>query len=182
MPPAAVVTRVLRGVGTSPAAERVAQVQHRLYGPVLEWVADSSVFHTDALGHSPHPSLTDLTVGCWLSASIVDAAGGDEGRRAATVLVAVGLGASVPTAITGAADWARMTGSPRRIGAVHALGTDVATLLFVGSLLARVRGGHAAGSRYALVGNTVMAAAGFLGAHLALNRGAARREGAFFAP
>lgn len=165
-------------MGESPVSERVAQVQHRLYGPVLDWAAHSDVFHTDLLGHSPHPPLTDITVGCWLAASVVDAAGGDEGRRAATVLVAVGLGAAVPTAITGAADWAGMTGPPQRIGAVHALGTDVATFLLVGSLVARLRGKDAVGARFALAGNLVMTGAAFLGAHLALDRGTARRGGA----
>lgn len=176
MPQAAVLSRVIRDVGDSPVAERLARAQYSLYGPLLDWAAQSKVVHTDVLGHSPHPSLTDVTVGCWLSASVVDAAGGDGSHRAATVLVAAGLVASMPTAITGAADWATMTGAPRRIGAVHALGTDLVTLLFVGSLVARMRGREAGARRLALAGNTVMAAAGYLGAHLALARGAARRE------
>lgn len=182
MPQAAALSRMVRDVGSSPVAERLAQVQDSLYGPLLAWAADSKVFHTDVLGHSPHPTLTDVTVGCWLGASVVDAAGGDDARRAATVLVAVGLVASVPTAITGAADWARMTGAPRRIGAVHALGTDLATYLFVGALVARLRGSESGGRRLALAGNVVMALSGFLGAHLALTLGAARREGASLAP
>lgn len=144
------------------------------YGPLLAW-ARRSALHTDVLGHSVHPPLTDVTAGCWLSASLLDLAGGVESRRGATLLTGCGLLASAPTAIAGAGDWAGMTGAERRIGAVHALGTDVATFLFVGSLVARLRGSHATGTKLALAGNGVMAAAGFLGGHLALHRGTARR-------
>lgn len=68
-----------------------------------------------------------------------------------------------------------MTGTERRTGAVHVLGTDVAVFLLLGSLIAPIRGRHALGMRLALAGNMMVAGAGFLGGHLALNRGAARR-------
>ncbi|MDQ0863830.1 hypothetical protein [Arthrobacter globiformis] len=68
-----------------------------------------------------------------------------------------------------------MTDSERRIGAVHALGTDAAVVLLLGSLIARMRGHHALGLKLGLAGNAIVAGAGFLGGHLALNRGTARR-------
>jgi len=83
--------------------------------------------------------------------------------------------ASVPTALAGAADWAELSGAERRIGAVHALGADTATFLFAGSLVARLRGRHRLGTKLAIAGNFVIAGAGFLGGHLALHRGTARR-------
>ena len=118
--------------------------------------------------------LTDVTLGCWLGASILDLARGSASRRSANLLVGVGLIASGPTAIAGAGDWAEMSGTECRIGAVHALGTDAATFLLLGSLVARARGRYAAGTRFALAGNLVMVGAGFLRGHLALNRGTAR--------
>ena len=118
--------------------------------------------------------LTDVALGCWLGVSILDLAGGSGSRRSANLLVGVGLIASGPTAIAGAGDWAEMSGTERRIGAVHALGTDAATFLLLGSLVARMRGRYAAGTKFALAGNLVMVGAGFLGGHLALNRGTAR--------
>lgn len=171
---AATAQRVLRTVGESPASERVAVAQEKLYGPLIDW-ARHSPFHTDVLGHSVHPALTDVTVGCWLSASLLDVAGGPASRGSAQLLVGLGLAAAGPTAIAGAADWAGMSGTERRIGAIHSLGTDIATFLFLGSLIARTRDQHATGSRLALAGNVVMAGAGFLGGHLALSRGTARR-------
>ena len=161
-------------MGESPVSERVARAQERFYGPVPE-LARRSPLHTGVLGHSVHPPLTDVTLGCWLSASLLDLAGGAQARPAATLLVGVGVAASAPTAIAGAGDWAGLSGVERRIGAVHALGTDVASLLLLGSLVARLRGRHAAGRGLGLAGNVVAAGAGFLGGHLALSRGTARR-------
>lgn len=166
--------RVARAVGESPTSGRVADAQESVYGPVLEW-ARRSPLHTDVLGHSVHPLLTDLTLGCWNSASVLDLAGGVESRRAATLLIGAGLAASVPTAVAGAGDWAGLTGVERRIGAVHALGTDIATFLLLSSLVARLRGRYSAGTKLGLAGNAVAAGAGFLGGHMALNRGTARR-------
>jgi uncharacterized membrane protein len=166
--------RVAQAVGEHPVSERIARAQELAYGPVIGW-ARRSPLHTDTLGHSVHPSLTDLTLGCWVSASILDLAGGAQERRAATLLVLAGLVAAGPTAIAGAGDWAGMSGAERRIGAVHALGTDIATFLLLGSFVARLRGRYATGTAFGLAGNLVAAGAGFLGGHLALNRGTARR-------
>lgn len=166
--------RVTRAVGESSLSERIAHAQEVLYGPVIDW-ARRSPLHTDVLGHSMHPLLTDLTLGCWMSASILDLAGGTQARGAAALLAGAGVAAAGPTAIAGTGDWAEMSGAERRIGAVHALGTDIATFLFLGSFVARMRGRYAAGTRLGLAGNVVVAGAGFLGGHLALNRGTARR-------
>lgn len=166
--------RLARRVGGSPTSERVARAQEIVYGPLIDRARRSSL-HTDALGHSVHPFLTDLTLGSWISASLLDLGGGAQARRGAMLLLGAGLAASVPTALAGTADWAELSGDERRIGAVHALGTDVATFLLLGSLVARMRGRFATGTRLGLAGNVVVAGAGFLGGHLALHRGTARR-------
>ncbi len=167
--------RAAHAVAESRVSERVADAQRFVYAPVLEW-AQRSPLHSDLLGHSLHPALTDLTLGCWTSATLLDVVGGPTSRRAATLLASVGVTVAVPTALAGAADWAGMTGSERRVGAVHALGTDIAIFLFMGSLVARLRGRYAAGAGLGALANLVMVGAGFLGGHLALNRGAARRD------
>ncbi|MBG6184761.1 putative membrane protein [Arthrobacter sp. CAN_A214] len=169
--------RLARGVGKSPLSEQMAVAQEVVYGPIIDW-ARRSPFHTSVLGHSVHPLLTDLTLGCWISASILDLAGGSQARRGAMLLVGAGLAAAVPTAIAGAGDWAELTGAERRIGAVHALGTDAAIFLFLGSLITRKHGRYALGATLGLAGNAIVSGAGFLGGHLALNRGTARRTAA----
>ena len=149
--------RAVRAVGESPLSERLARAQELAYGPLIEWVRRSPL-HTDVLGHSLHPSLTDVTTGCWLGTSLLDLAGGSESRRGATLLAGFGLLASVPTALAGAGDWAEMSGAERRIGAVHGLGVGrLQCFLFAGSLVARLRGGHRIGTKLAIAGNLVMA-------------------------
>ena len=166
--------RLVRAVSASPVSERVASAQELVYGPVIAW-ARRSPFHTAVLGHSIHPPLTDVTLGCWMGASILDLAGGPKARSGAILLVSAGLAAAGPTALAGTGDWADMTGAARRLGAVHALGTDIAIFLFLGSLIARLRGRHVLGVRLGIAGNFVLAGAGFLGGHLALTQGTARR-------
>jgi Zn-dependent protease len=167
--------RAANAVAESPLSERVADAQRFVYAPLLEW-ARRSPLHSDVLGHSLHPVLTDLTLGCWTSATLLDVVGGPASRHAATLLTSAGVAVAIPTAVAGAADWAEMTASQRRVGAVHALGTDIATLLFMASLIARLRGRYAAATRLGAAANLVMIGAGFLGGHLALNQGAARRD------
>lgn len=135
----------------------------------------ASPLRDDRLGHSWHPTLSDLPLGSWTSASLLDLLGGTESRRGATVLVGIGLASAVPTALTGFADWTTLDERQRRIGLVHALGNDVALLLFTRSLLARTRGDHGRGVRLALLGNAFTAGAGYLGGYLALSRGTASR-------
>lgn len=161
-------------VGESSVSERVARAQELAYGPLIEWVRRTPL-HTDVLGHSVHPSLTEVTTGCWIGASLLDLAGGSESRRGAALLTGFGLLASLPTALSGAGDWGELSGDERRIGAVHALGMDTATFLFAGSLVARLRGQQRRARKLAAAGNLVMMGAGFLGGHLALHRGTARR-------
>ncbi|RJK95990.1 DUF2231 domain-containing protein [Vallicoccus soli] len=165
--------RAVRAVGESPLSERVARAQDLAYGPLIARVRRSPL-HTDALGHPLHPSLTDVTAGCWLGTSLLDLAGGPASRHGAVLLTGVGVLASVPTALAGAADWAETTGAARRLGAVHGLGMDAAVLLFTGSLVARLRRRHRLGTTLAVAGNLVVAGAGFLGGHLAHHRETAR--------
>ncbi|WP_141856664.1 DUF2231 domain-containing protein [Kribbella jejuensis] len=166
--------RALRAVGHSAWSERLARAQELAYGPLIEQVRRSPL-HTDVLGHSVHPPLTDITTGCWLATTVLDVAGGPDSRRGATLLATVGLLASVPTAVAGAADWSELSGEQRRIGAVHAVGMDAAIFLFAASVLTRLRGNHQKATKLAAAANTTAAAAGFLGAHLALHHGTARR-------
>src|SRR3954468_18350861 len=72
------------------------------------------------LGHAGHPLLTDLPIGTWTSATLLDLFGGAESPTAAGRLVAAGILASVPTAATGLNDWADTTPADdnvRRVGA-----------------------------------------------------------------
>jgi nitrite reductase/ring-hydroxylating ferredoxin subunit/uncharacterized membrane protein len=134
------------------------------------------------LGHPLHPPLTDVVVGSWTSALVVDVVGGAEHEAAADALVAVGILAAVPTALTGASDWAELGGGTRRVGAVHAVANTTALLLHVASLAARRGGGRRRGVALSAAGWAVATCSAWLGGHLSFARGVGVNQTAFGEP
>lgn len=118
------------------------------------------------LGHPVHPTLTDLPIGFWSSASVLDLLGGRRGEGPARTLTGLGIAASVPTAVTGFADWADTIGAERRVGLVHAVGNLIAMGAFCASFAARVSNRRGRGAAYSLVGMACLGATGYLGGHL----------------
>ena len=126
------------------------------------------------LGHPLHPLLTDVPIGTWTSATLLDLLGGREARPAAERLIGVGIAAALPTALTGMTDWADSEPGDdpvRRIGAVHAVANLTAMALYGASLVARRRGAHATGVLLGLAGAGAVGAGGWLGGDLAYARG-----------
>ncbi|MGH3508937.1 MAG: DUF2231 domain-containing protein, partial [Nocardioidaceae bacterium] len=150
--------RIVELVESSRAAERLADAMADLLPPI----GDESPLRKAPLGHATHPVLTDLPLGCWTSAMLLDLLGGAGSRRAATLLVALGVASAVPTALTGYADWGTLEGTERRVGAVHALVNVAGLALFTGSLVDRLIRREREGRRLALVGGVAVAAAGHL--------------------
>jgi nitrite reductase/ring-hydroxylating ferredoxin subunit/uncharacterized membrane protein len=137
------------------------------------------------LGHALHPLLTDLPIGTWTSAVLLDWLGGRATEDAADRLIALGLAFSVPTSVTGMTEWADAEPASeevRRVGAVHAAANVGATALFGASLAARKRGARGAGRLLALAGAGVLAASGHLGGHLAYATGVGVDQTAFEDP
>src|SRR3954468_9623615 len=84
------------------------------------------------LGHPLHPLLTDIPIGTWTSAVILDLVGGRDAQRAADLLIGAGVAAALPTAASGYSDWGdTVLGNPsaRRIGLVHAASNISALVL-----------------------------------------------------
>lgn len=123
------------------------------------------------LGHPLHPMLTDVTIGAWTSAFVLDLAGGRHGRPAADRLIGIGVLAALPTAVTGLSDWSDYLGTERRIGLVHAMANVAAVACYSLSLLARRRGARARGLAWSLAGAGAATAGGYLGAHLSFVQG-----------
>lgn len=171
-------------------------------GPVRE------TLHGKQLGHALHPLVIVAPIGLNLAASLLDLAGDDGDHAAARRLTGMALLASAPAAASGMADLAGLR-SPgpaaaqagdgplpparpdepeeedtvrgaRRIGLVHA-GINAATsAVFAASWLARRAGHHRCGAALSLAGLAGLGAGGYLGGHLAYNRGVGvtRGEGA----
>ena len=87
------------------AIDRVAEPVHQRLTAVLPSGPVKDVLHGVWLGHPLHPVLTDLPIGFWTSAVVLDLVGGRDARPAADALVGIGVAAALPTAATGLADW-----------------------------------------------------------------------------
>ena len=126
------------------------------------------------LGHALHPLLTDVPIGAWTSATLLDVLGRDDDRPAAARLVAVGIASAVPTAVSGMSDWSDTTLSDpatRRVGAVHAVANVAALGLYTASWCSRRSDRHGRGVRLGLAGAAAVGVGGFFGGHLSYARG-----------
>ena len=126
------------------------------------------------LGHALHPLMTDVVIGSWMSATLLDLIGGDEDGRAAERLIGVGIAAYAPTALAGINDWADTEPADdgvRRAGLVHAAANSTALTLYGASLAARRRGSPRLGAALGLLGMGALGAGGLLGGHLSFAKG-----------
>ncbi|WP_051218092.1 DUF2231 domain-containing protein [Nocardioides insulae] len=128
------------------------------------------VLRGEWLGHALHPALTDVVLGTWTSALVLDLIGGRDSARAAQRLIGVGLVAFGPTAWSGWAEWVEAGPREKRVGLVHAVTNAAAVGGFAASWLARARGRHGAGVVLGMAGAGAMAGAAYLGGHLATVR------------
>jgi nitrite reductase/ring-hydroxylating ferredoxin subunit/uncharacterized membrane protein len=119
------------------------------------------------LGHPLHPLLTDVPVGAWTVAAVLDLVGSPAADKA----IAIGLAAVPPTALTGASDWSDLQGESRRVGVVHAAANTTAAVLYLLSLRARKRGRRGTGRALGYLGFAAVGAGGFLGGHLTYRQG-----------
>jgi uncharacterized membrane protein len=127
------------------------------------------------LGHALHPIMTDVPIGVWTSAILLDWTGGEASRSAADRLILAGVLAAGATVATGWSDWAdaeQGNVAVRRVGLVHAIANGTATTLMAGSYLARKRGERGRGRLLSLVGSAALGAGGWLGGHLSYTLGA----------
>lgn len=134
------------------------------------------------LGHPLHPMLTDLPIGAWVMAALLDVTGGRGGVRAARRLVGAGVLASLPTAAAGWSDWSDTYGADQRVGLVHAVGNVIAVSLQIGSYLGRRRGHRALGVALSSAALGAVTLTGYLGGHLSYVRGIGVNHTAFEEP
>ena len=119
------------------------------------------------LGHSLHPAMTDLPIGAWVSATLLDLLGPEGSEEAATRLVGIGILGSLPAALSGLADWRSLSKpTDRRVGVAHAAGNSAALVAYAGSWVARRSGRHRLGVVLGLAGVGLSGSAAYLGGHL----------------
>jgi hypothetical protein len=118
------------------------------------------------LGHALHPLLTDLPLGTWMSASLLDVLPGRGTDGAAEKLLTFGLLAALPTVAAGWSDWTHASRDERRVGVAHAAVNGTAALLYLGSLVARKARRHRLGVALGISGGLTAIVGGYLGGHL----------------
>jgi nitrite reductase/ring-hydroxylating ferredoxin subunit/uncharacterized membrane protein len=164
-----------------PVADAIAKkVRELTGGTTVKDVLSGTWF-----GHTLHPVLTDLPIGTWTSAVLLDWLGGKGSEAAADRLLGIGLAAAAPTFASGWLEYADSTpGNPtvKRIGLVHAFGNGGAAALFAASLAARRQGARGRGRMLALAGSALLSASGYLGGHLSFANGVGVNRTAFEQP
>jgi nitrite reductase/ring-hydroxylating ferredoxin subunit/uncharacterized membrane protein len=166
--------RLAESIGDIDALDAPAEAVAKQVRAILRPGAIKDALSGTWLGHALHPLLTDVPIGAWTSATVLDLVGGAESRPAARRLVGLGIAAAVPTAAAGWADYADTTKVDervRRIGIVHAVSNVAALGLFTASWFARHRGAHGRGVALSFAGAGAMGAGGYLGGHLSYAKG-----------
>jgi len=131
------------------------------------------------VGHALHPFLTDVPLGAWSSAIVLDVAGGAGSRPAARRLLGLGILTALPAVATGLAEMGALGPRASRVVTVHAVGNAAGVAMFMSSYLARRCGRHERGVVLSVLGGVAMGVSGFLGGHLAIARKAGGRDYAF---
>jgi hypothetical protein len=176
------VVRWTLGLEGAKALDRPVKMLEPAIGALFGSGTRGSVLRGEWLGHAVHPVLTDVVLGSWTSASVLDLIGGAESASAAQRLIGTGLLAAGPTAWTGWAEWSAAGSRDKRVGLVHAVTNGAAIGVYTASWMARRQGRHGSGVRLALVGMAVSGLGAYLGGHLAEVRKVASHHPAYDDP
>lgn len=133
-----------------------------------------NALHGTWLGHPLHPAITDVPIGAWTTAAVLDGLellGKKKYAPGADAAVAVGLVGAVGAAVTGLTDWTGTTKERRKIGLMHGMLNAGATALYVTSLLLRRRKeSRGTAISLAMLGYGVVSAGAYLGGYLVFGK------------
>ena len=122
------------------------------------------------LGEPLHVVLTDIPIGAWTAAMMLDALSlirsGREFVWAADASIAIGLAGAACSAATGVTDWSDVDPPARRRGLIHGLLNISATAMFATSLMLRKKKSRVGGRFTAALGYALMTYAAHLGGKL----------------
>ena len=131
--------------------------------------------HGTWLGHPLHAALTDVPIGAYTAAVVMDAAetltGNETLAAGADTAIAIGLVGAVASAITGLTDWQHLDGAPRRVGLVHGLLNLSSTALFATSYILRKKDSRTAAKAFSTAGYALTLTAARLGGELVYHHG-----------
>ena len=164
------VDQVVERIENAGPLDPVVKGVRKIVNAALKSQPVRDALHGVWLGHPLHPVLTDVPIGAWSAAAILDVVPGT-GPASAT-LIATGCASAVPTALSGWADWSQLHPPQQRVGLVHAAANVGALTLYSASLLARARGRSLTGKALSYAGFGVLMVGGYLGGHLVFRQAA----------
>ncbi|MHA6798646.1 Rieske (2Fe-2S) protein [Bounagaea algeriensis] len=137
------------------------------------------------LGVPLHAALTDVPLGSWTSAFVLDTYGGFRAdpavERAADAALTIGTLGALPAAVTGTGDWRDLKGQERRIATLHAFLNMVGLGCTVAALVQRARGRRRSGRVLSATGLGLSGLAAHLGGELSFGLGVRVNRSAFTA-
>jgi nitrite reductase/ring-hydroxylating ferredoxin subunit/uncharacterized membrane protein len=136
--------------------------------------AVKDALHGRWLGHPLHPVITDIPLGAWTTAAVLDCmelCGKEEYKAGADAAIAVGLAGAAGAAITGITDWSGTTGIERKTGLLHGMLNISATALYISAVFLRKgKKTRNAGIALSLLGYGITGVAAYLGGELVFNK------------
>jgi nitrite reductase/ring-hydroxylating ferredoxin subunit/uncharacterized membrane protein len=137
-------------------------------GPTGQQIKNA--LHGTWLGHPLHPALTDVPIGAWTAAVVMDAMdnirGDDTFAPAADAAIGIGLVGAVASAVTGLTDWTATDGRARKVGLTHGLMNMAGALLFTTSYVMRKNNNRQAARGFSMLGFAVAMGSAYLGGKL----------------
>jgi nitrite reductase/ring-hydroxylating ferredoxin subunit/uncharacterized membrane protein len=147
--------------------EELVKKAYAAAGPTGQSVKNA--LHGVGLGHPLHPAITDIPVGSWATAAVLDLLelrGDPQYAAGADAAVMVGLVSTIPAALSGLTDWSDTYGKPQRVGALHGLLNITAATLYTGSYIARKSEKRGLGRFLGFLGFGCVFASAWLGGEL----------------
>jgi nitrite reductase/ring-hydroxylating ferredoxin subunit/uncharacterized membrane protein len=157
----------------APVQEKGSELVHNAFksgGEAGQQVKD--FLHGVWLGHPLHAAITDVPLGSWTVAAVLDtleASNKKQYAAGADAAVAIGLVGAMASAAAGLADWSETYGKPQRVGAMHGLLNVGAATLYGASCIARKSGHRALGRGFSFTGFGLVLISAFLGGALSYN-------------
>jgi nitrite reductase/ring-hydroxylating ferredoxin subunit/uncharacterized membrane protein len=122
-----------QAVWADPLGDLMQRVVRTIYGP---FPALRDFLHGTWLGHPLHPALTDIPIGAFVVAFVLDIVSSQS--AGATWAIAIGFVSMLAAAVAGYADYIDLEGMSKRIGSLHSTSMLLAAVLYFVSLGARL--------------------------------------------
>jgi nitrite reductase/ring-hydroxylating ferredoxin subunit/uncharacterized membrane protein len=162
------IERILQaqGVWADPLGKVFVAIFAALYKPIP---IIKDLLNGVWLGHPLHPAITDVPIGAYVVALVLDLSGQ---RSAATASMGVGIVFMVLAALAGYADYIDLEGKPRRFGTIHSSLMLVALVVYVVSFVMRLGAVSSSAEVWlAAIGLGIVLTSAYVGGELVYNLG-----------